>query len=45
MTISGVRPVATESIAELDPVQWQAMRDERRRQHDKIELNPTHNNV
>jgi glycine hydroxymethyltransferase len=45
MTISGVRPVATESIAELDPVLWQAMRDERRRQHDKIELIASENYV
>ena len=38
MTISPATGVALESIAELDPVLWEAMLGERRRQHDKIEL-------
>jgi glycine/serine hydroxymethyltransferase len=37
MTISAAG-LALESIAELDPVLWEAMLGERRRQHDKIEL-------
>ncbi len=38
MTISPTRGIAMESIAETDPVLWEAMLGERRRQHDKIEL-------
>jgi glycine hydroxymethyltransferase len=38
MTISPASGVALETIAQVDPVLWQAMLDERRRQHDKIEL-------
>ena len=38
MTISPATGLALESIAELDPVLWEAMLGERRRQHDKIEL-------
>ncbi|MFL5688957.1 MAG: serine hydroxymethyltransferase [Chloroflexota bacterium] len=38
MTISPATDLALETIAEVDPVLWQAMLDERRRQHDKIEL-------
>jgi len=38
MTISPSRGLAQESIADVDPVLWQAMLDERRRQHDNIEL-------
>ena len=38
MTISGAKALATESIADVDPVLWDAMLAERRRQHDKIEL-------
>jgi glycine hydroxymethyltransferase len=38
MTISRPAGLMRESIAEVDPVLWQAMLDERRRQHDKIEL-------
>ena len=38
MTISRPTSLALESIAELDPVLWEAMLGERRRQHDKIEL-------
>ena len=38
MTISRPTGLALESIAELDPVLWEAMLGERRRQHDKIEL-------
>ena len=38
MTISRPTDLALESIAELDPVLWEAMLGERRRQHDKIEL-------
>lgn len=45
MTISGARDLATESIAEVDPVLWQAMQAERRRQHDKIELIASENYV
>jgi len=45
MTISGTRDLATESIAEVDPVLWEAMEAERRRQHDKIELIASENYV
>ena len=38
MTISKPRGLALESIAEVDPVLWEAMLGERRRQHEKIEL-------
>src|SRR4051794_41900601 len=38
MTISPATGLALETIAQVDPVLWQAMLDERRRQHDKIEL-------
>jgi glycine hydroxymethyltransferase len=38
MTSSGPQGLATESIAEVDPVLWEAMLGEHRRQHDKIEL-------
>ena len=38
MTISPASDLALETIAQVDPVLWQAMLDERRRQHDKIEL-------
>jgi glycine hydroxymethyltransferase len=37
--------LAMESIAELDPVLWEAMTAERRRQHDKIELIASENYV
>jgi glycine hydroxymethyltransferase len=45
MTISPVTGLALESIAELDPVLWEAMLGERRRQHDKIELIASENYV
>jgi glycine hydroxymethyltransferase len=45
MTISRTRGLAMESIAELDPVLWEAMQGERRRQHDKIELIASENYV
>ncbi len=45
MTISGARDLATESIAEVDPVLWDAMLAERRRQHEKIELIASENYV
>ena len=38
MTISPATGLALESIADVDPVLWEAMLGERRRQHDKIEL-------
>src|SRR3954464_11953873 len=38
MTISPTSGLALETIAGVGPVLWQAMLDERRRQHDKIEL-------
>jgi len=38
MTVSPPRGLALESIAELDPVLWEAMLGERRRQHANIEL-------
>ena len=37
--------LALESIEDLDPVLWEAMLDERRRQHDKIELIASENYV
>ncbi|MEA2608941.1 MAG: glycine hydroxymethyltransferase [Chloroflexota bacterium] len=45
MSISVPKGLALESIAELDPVLWEAMRGERRRQHDKIELIASENYV
>ena len=45
MTISPAAGLALESIAELDPVLWDAMLGERRRQHDKIELIASENYV
>jgi glycine hydroxymethyltransferase len=45
MTISGTRGVAMESLADVDPVLWEAMQGERRRQHDKIELIASENYV
>jgi glycine hydroxymethyltransferase len=45
MTISPVRGLALESIADVDPVLWEAMLGERRRQHDKIELIASENYV
>ena len=45
MTISRPRGLALESIAELDPVLWEAMQGERRRQHDNIELIASENYV
>ncbi len=45
MTISGTRGVAMESLADVDPVLWEAMQGERHRQHDKIELIASENYV
>jgi glycine hydroxymethyltransferase len=45
MTISPPSGLALESIAEVDPVLWEAMRNERARQHDKIELIASENYV
>ena len=45
MTISPGMGLALESIADLDPVLWEAMVNERRRQHDKIELIASENYV
>jgi glycine hydroxymethyltransferase len=45
MTISPPTSLALESIADVDPVLWEAMLDERRRQHDKIELIASENYV
>ncbi|MFP5341463.1 MAG: serine hydroxymethyltransferase [Candidatus Limnocylindria bacterium] len=45
MAISESRHLARESIAEVDPVLWQAMLGERRRQHDNIELIASENYV
>jgi glycine hydroxymethyltransferase len=45
MTISPSAALALGSIAELDPVLWEAMLGERRRQHDKIELIASENYV
>ena len=45
MTISGTRALAMESIAEVDPVLWEAMQGERRRQHEdrkSTRLNSSH---
>jgi glycine hydroxymethyltransferase len=45
MTISPGTGLALESIEDLDPVLWEAMVNERRRQHDKIELIASENYV
>ena len=45
MTISPPTGLALESIADVDPVLWEAMLDERARQHDKIELIASENYV
>jgi glycine hydroxymethyltransferase len=45
MTIVPARGIALEPIAEVDPVLWEAMQGERRRQHDKIELIASENYV
>ena len=45
MTISQSRGLALESIAQVDPVLWEAMQGERRRQHDNIELIASENYV
>ncbi len=45
MTISPSTGLALESIAEVDPLLWEAMLGERRRQHDKIELIASENYV
>jgi glycine hydroxymethyltransferase len=45
MTISRPHGLALESLAEVDPVLWEAMVGERRRQHDKIELIASENYV
>ncbi len=45
MTIMPARGTALEPIAEVDPVLWEAMEGERRRQHDKIELIASENYV
>jgi glycine hydroxymethyltransferase len=45
MTMTPSAGLALESIAEVDPLLWEAMLDERRRQHDKIELIASENYV
>jgi glycine hydroxymethyltransferase len=45
MTISRTRGLALETIAEVDPVLWDAMQGERRRQHTHIELIASENYV
>jgi glycine hydroxymethyltransferase len=45
MTISPPTGLALESIADVDPVLWEAMLGERRRQHEKIELIASENYV
>ena len=45
MTISETRGLALESIADVDPLLWEAMLGERRRQHDNIELIASENYV
>ena len=45
MTISETRGLALEPIADIDPVLWEAMQGERRRQHDNIELIASENYV
>jgi glycine hydroxymethyltransferase len=45
MTISETRGLELEPIADVDPVLWEAMQGERRRQHDNIELIASENYV
>jgi glycine hydroxymethyltransferase len=45
MTMTPSAGLALETIADVDPVLWAAMLDERRRQHDKIELIASENYV
>ena len=45
MTTTPSAGLSLETIAELDPVLWEAMLGERRRQHDKIELIASENYV
>ena len=45
MTISETRGLALEPIGDIDPVLWEAMQGERRRQHDNIELIASENYV
>ena len=45
MTISPPAGLALESMPRIDPVLWEAMVGERRRQHDKIELIASENYV
>jgi glycine hydroxymethyltransferase len=45
MTISPPPGLALDPLADVDPILWQAMLDERRRQHDKIELIASENYV
>ena len=45
MTTTPSTGLSLETIAELDPVLWEAMLGERRRQHDKIELIASENYV
>ena len=45
MAISETRGLALELIADVDPVLWDAMQGERRRQHDNIELIASENYV
>src|SRR6478736_3176483 len=45
MTIMPARGTALESIAEVDPVLWEAMQGERRRQHEHVELIASENYV
>ncbi len=45
MTMTPPTGLALETIADVDPVLWAAMLDERRRQHDKIELIASENYV
>lgn len=45
MTISPTRGLALETLAEVDPVLWEAMQGERRRQHTHIELIASENYV
>jgi glycine hydroxymethyltransferase len=45
MTMTPSTGLALETIADVDPVLWQSMLDERGRQHDKIELIASENYV
>ncbi len=45
MTISETRGLELEPISDVDPVLWEAMQGERRRQHDNIELIASENYV